>query len=97
MSCQHCSPEETKEGVHHQPVATDPVCGMEVRMGAGKPSHAHDGEVYHFCSQRCHDSLAQGFSQQHRHGVANLLVLCILITPEPEPVREGLQPGRLSR
>jgi P-type Cu+ transporter len=55
MSCQHCSPEETKEDLHHQPVATDPVCGMEVRIGAGKPSHAHDGETYHFCSQRCHD------------------------------------------
>lgn len=58
MSCQHCSPEETKEDVHHQPVATDPVCGMEVRIGAGKPSHAHDGETYHFCSQRCHDRFA---------------------------------------
>jgi P-type Cu+ transporter len=55
MSCQHCSPEETQEDLHHQPVATDPVCGMEVRIGAGKPSHAHDGETYHFCSQRCHD------------------------------------------
>ncbi|MFY0639380.1 heavy metal translocating P-type ATPase [Maricaulis maris] len=58
MSCQNCSPEETKEDVHHQPVATDPVCGMEVRIGAGKPSHAHDGETYHFCSQRCHDRFA---------------------------------------
>lgn len=58
MSCQHCSPEETKEDVHHQPVATDPVCGMEVRIGAGKPSHTHEGDAYHFCSQRCHDRFA---------------------------------------
>jgi Cu+-exporting ATPase len=45
--------------MHNQPVAIDPVCGMDVRVGVGKPSHAHEGETYHFCSQRCHDRFAE--------------------------------------
>ena len=32
----------------------DPVCGMSVTLGAGKPSLEHDGEMVHFCSQKCH-------------------------------------------
>lgn len=35
--------------------ATDPVCGMTVTLNAGKPSHVHNDETYHFCSQKCHD------------------------------------------
>ncbi len=35
--------------------AKDPVCGMTVSLDAGKPSHEHGGEAYHFCSQKCHD------------------------------------------
>ena len=36
-------------------MATDPVCGMSVDQNADKPSHAYEGETYHFCSQKCHD------------------------------------------
>lgn len=45
----------------HNPVESgamtvrDPVCGMTVALGAGKPSAAHAGETYHFCSMTCHD------------------------------------------
>ena len=35
--------------------ATDPVCGMTVRLDAGKPSHEWGGEEFHFCSEKCHD------------------------------------------
>ena len=35
--------------------AKDPVCGMTVSLDQGKPSYQHQGETYHFCSQRCHD------------------------------------------
>ncbi len=35
--------------------ATDPVCGMTVTLNAGKPSHLHNDETHHFCSQKCHD------------------------------------------
>ncbi|WP_438753535.1 heavy metal translocating P-type ATPase [Pararhizobium sp. O133] len=34
--------------------AIDPVCGMTVRLNAGKPSLDYHGTTYHFCSQRCH-------------------------------------------
>jgi Cu+-exporting ATPase len=37
------------------PVIRDPVCGMTVDPGAGKPKHEHDGHSYHFCSQGCRD------------------------------------------
>ncbi len=33
----------------------DPVCGMTVTLGQGKPSCEHKGKAYHFCSQGCHD------------------------------------------
>ncbi len=34
-------------------VTRDPVCGMLVDPAAGKPTHAHDGHRYHFCSPSC--------------------------------------------
>ncbi len=43
---------------HHDEPATDPVCGMKVALNAGKPTFAHDGSSYHFCSQGCHDKFA---------------------------------------
>ena len=33
--------------------AIDPVCGMTVDPNAGKPSYAHGGHTYHFCSDGC--------------------------------------------
>jgi Cu+-exporting ATPase len=33
--------------------AIDPVCGMTVATGAGKPSTVHEGETFHFCSHGC--------------------------------------------
>jgi Cu+-exporting ATPase len=38
--------------------ANDPVCGMVVELGVGKPNHEYAGEIYHFCSQSCHDKFA---------------------------------------
>ncbi|GLQ06054.1 heavy metal translocating P-type ATPase [Sneathiella chinensis] len=35
--------------------ALDPVCGMTVTLGKGKPHLTHEGEEFHFCSQGCHD------------------------------------------
>ena len=31
----------------------DPVCGMMVRLDAGKPTFDHQGTTYHFCSDGC--------------------------------------------
>ena len=36
-------------------VVVDPVCGMTVTPGTGKPSHEWDGEDFHFCGKKCHD------------------------------------------
>ncbi|MBL4740691.1 MAG: heavy metal translocating P-type ATPase [Sneathiella sp.] len=33
----------------------DPVCGMTVTLGKGKPSFEEEETQYHFCSQKCHD------------------------------------------
>jgi len=33
----------------------DPVCGMTVKLDAGKPHLAHEGKEYHFCNPKCHD------------------------------------------
>ncbi|CUH39242.1 Copper-transporting P-type ATPase [Jannaschia seosinensis] len=41
-------PVEGKEAV-----TRDPVCAMLVNLGADKPTAAHDGHVYHFCSESC--------------------------------------------
>ena len=42
-------------GVADDTTVKDPVCGMSVDLGAGKPSLEHAGTTYHFCSQKCHD------------------------------------------
>ena len=36
--------------------AKDPVCGMSVVLGEGKPSLEHPGKDYHFCSTKCRDT-----------------------------------------
>ena len=59
-------PQDHDHSHHHRDVhhlaaietAKDPVCGMTVNLNAGKPSRRHEGETYHFCSQRCHDKFA---------------------------------------
>jgi xanthine dehydrogenase accessory factor len=34
-------------------LAVDPVCGMEVAIGAAKETAVHDGQTYYFCSSGC--------------------------------------------
>jgi P-type Cu+ transporter len=45
---------------HHAPaphaegeIVRDPVCGMTVDLGAGKPRAEHGGRIFHFCSAGC--------------------------------------------
>jgi Cu+-exporting ATPase len=33
----------------------DPVCGMTVKLDAGKPKLSYKGNDYHFCNPKCHD------------------------------------------
>jgi Cu+-exporting ATPase len=46
MNIQAPSPDET---------AIDPVCGMTVKLGIGKPSLKWHGKEFHFCNPRCRD------------------------------------------
>lgn len=96
MSCQHCTSDKADEHMHHQPVATDPVCGMEVRLGAGKPSYEHAGDAYHFCSQRCHDRFAEDpehfLSGAHRDAYEDMPAGTTYTCPmDPEIIRD--EPG----
>ncbi len=96
MSCQHCTSDKADEHMHHQPVATDPVCGMEVRLGAGKPSYEHAGDAYHFCSQRCHDRFAEDpehfLSGAHRDAYEGMPAGTTYTCPmDPEIIRD--EPG----
>ena len=52
----------------HRSVTTDPVCGMSVDPDG--PQVEHDGETYHFCSERCRDQFAadpDAFTRPHDH------------------------------
>ncbi|HEX4215017.1 MAG TPA: permease [Candidatus Dormibacteraeota bacterium] len=44
--------------------ATDPVCGMQVRVSEAPATAEHDGHRYHFCSDRCRDRF---LSEPGRH------------------------------
>ena len=39
-------------------MAIDPVCGMTVDPNAGKPTYAHNGHTYYFCSEGCRTKFA---------------------------------------
>ncbi|MBL4907594.1 MAG: heavy metal translocating P-type ATPase [Sneathiella sp.] len=36
----------------------DPVCGMTVKLNAGKPTFSDEGVDYHFCGQKCCDKFS---------------------------------------
>jgi Cu+-exporting ATPase len=36
-----------------EPVAKDPVCGMDVETASAAHRHDHDGQTYYFCGARC--------------------------------------------
>jgi len=75
-------------------VAIDPVCGMTVKLGAGKPSLSYKGKDYHFCSQKCHDRfeadpyffLSGNSRRKPQKAAANALFTCPM---DPEIVQEG--------
>mgnify|MGYP000389147030 CR=1 FL=1 len=73
---------------------TDPVCGMTVRLGQGKPSHEWHGELYHFCGTKCRDRFASdpyfylsGNAKKRKHKQpGNALYTCPM---HPEIVQDG--------
>ena len=74
--------------------AVDPVCGMTVDLGAGKPTSIWGGTQYHFCSARCHDRFVadpyfyvSGNNKKKRPAAKkNALYTCPM---DPEIVQEG--------
>jgi Cu+-exporting ATPase len=53
-----CSGHSEKPSDTNAPAAEtviDPVCGMTVTLGKGKPSLTYKGRDYHFCNPKCHD------------------------------------------
>jgi Cu+-exporting ATPase len=60
---QEAKPASGCCGGHHQhdggdgvaETVIDPVCGMTVTLGKGKPSLVYKGKDYHFCNPKCHD------------------------------------------
>jgi Cu+-exporting ATPase len=74
--------------------ATDPVCGMTVTLGRGKPQLEHAGLTYHFCSQRCHDRFAADpvfyLSGRHRDRPKAAPKAATFTCPmHPEVVKDG--------
>ena len=55
---EHQHPRHARRRRRRPTTAIDPVCGMTVRLGVGKPSFEHDGTTYHFCSQGCRTKFA---------------------------------------
>jgi Cu+-exporting ATPase len=73
---------------------TDPVCGMTVKLGAGKKSLTHKGTEYHFCNPKCHDRfeadpyfyLSGNNKKKKKAAPKNALYTCPM---DPEVVQEG--------
>ena len=85
----HDTAEMTESAAH---MATDPVCGMKVDIGARGPSFEHRGETYWFCSAGCHTKFAADPERYlTKKGEAKPLPQGTLYTcpMHPEIVKEG--------
>ena len=85
----HDTAEMTESAAH---MATDPVCGMKVDIGARGPSFEHRGETYWFCSAGCRTKFAADPERYlTKKGEAKPLPQGTLYTcpMHPEIVKEG--------
>lgn len=72
----------------------DPVCGMDVALGKGKPSLKYKGEAFHFCSTGCHGKfetdpyfyLSGNKARKKKQAPKNAMYTCPM---DPEIVQEG--------
>ena len=51
--CAHAAGSSHESHSAQPEIVTDPVCGMNVRTDAGKPTAEFGGVTYHFCSAGC--------------------------------------------
>jgi len=94
MSADHNHNHNHSLHNHHGDTAVDPVCGMKVMLGAGKPTFEHDQVSYHFCSKGCHDKFAADpqhyLSGAHKVAAANMPAGTQYTCPmHPEIVRDA--------
>ena len=72
----------------------DPVCGMNVKLDAGKPSLKYKGDEFHFCAQGCHGKferdpyfyLSGNKAKKKQPNAKNSTFTCPM---DPEIVQEG--------
>jgi len=72
----------------------DPVCGMTVMLGNGKPSLSYKGKAFHFCNPKCHGKfeadpyfyLSGNKSKQKDTSPKNAIYTCPM---DPEIEQEG--------
>ncbi len=75
-------------------IAIDPVCGMSVKLNAGKKSYDYAGTIYHFCNPKCYEKfkadpyfyLSGNNKKQKKIENKNALYTCPM---DPEIVQEG--------
>ncbi len=95
-SCGHDHGEVKSNGVVVTPEDSviDPVCGMSVKLNAGKMSAEYNGKDYHFCNPKCHAKFeadpyfyASGNNKKKKKvDNKNALYTCPM---DPEIVQEG--------
>ncbi len=76
------------------PTAIDPVCGMTVKLNAGKPEFEWKGDTYHFCNPKCKHRfeadpvffLSGNNKRKPKPAAKNVLYTCPM---DPEIVQEG--------
>ncbi|MCI5078299.1 heavy metal translocating P-type ATPase [Oricola sp.] len=89
-----CGSAKTETPPPDGATAIDPVCGMTVKLNAGKPSLKYKGEEYHFCNPKCYDRfeadpyffLSGNNKKKKKTAPANALYTCPM---DPEIVKEG--------
>ncbi|MBX2805602.1 MAG: heavy metal translocating P-type ATPase, partial [Hyphomicrobiales bacterium] len=90
----HDTPADRADAGRESNSAIDPVCGMTVELGKGKPSVAWQDETYHFCSQGCRDRfvadpwffLSGNNKRQKKQAVSGTHYTCPM---DPQIVQEG--------
>jgi len=89
-----CGHDHAHQGGIAADSVIDPVCGMTVKLGAGKPHLTHEGEEYHFCNPKCHDKfqadpyfyLSGANKRKAKAAPKNAMYTCPM---DPEIVQEG--------
>ncbi|WP_223475253.1 heavy metal translocating P-type ATPase [Oricola indica] len=90
----HTAEDKSESKAVEGETAIDPVCGMTVKLNAGKPSLTYKGEEYHFCNPKCHDRfeadpyffLSGNNKKKKKAEKKNALYTCPM---DPEIVQEG--------